>query len=165
MSYQLAKLPLLLIERGVSIANLDASGSARASNSSDVNLACLFARQGLTITIAMSYNVLDPAAAVFHCPFFDIYLRERNPFNAMRRGRQALGENKLRKGDFGVDIELDDFVPCIYLTLPMENNQTEKSASRHRWMLSPVKDALITTAISPFMACAKEATPYFIKLL
>lgn len=151
----------LLTERGVSVANLNACGSARASNSPYGNLAYLFARQVLTITIAMSYNLLGTGARIFHYAFFDIYPRERNILNSMRQGRQALAENKLRKGDSGVDIELDGFfVLGIYLTLPMQNDQTENSASRHRRILSSVEDALIMTATSPFMAYAKSERSY-----
>ena len=149
------KVAGLLAERGVSIANLNACGSARASSIPDGNLAYLFARQGISLTIAMSFDLLDTAARIFEMKFFEIYLHERDIYKAMQKGRQALTENKLRKAAFSTDIELDDyFVPCIYRSLP-ENPEENKPLRGHGKVLSSIKEALITAAVSPFSAYYK----------
>ncbi|KAL4971326.1 hypothetical protein BDW66DRAFT_155767 [Aspergillus desertorum] len=132
----------MMVVRGVDIVNLNACSSARPSPGNEGNLAFLFARCGVPITIGMAFDILDSAAEMFERVLFEEYLRHWNMYEAVRRGRQALALHRQREGAFKSDLNLVDFfLPCSYTSLQdsapgktSENQGTAASPPSHSWV-------------------------------
>ena len=63
-----------LRKAGVSVANLNACSSAATRAGPESNLALCFTRSGISMTIAMSYDILDAASSVFEQEFYRFWL-------------------------------------------------------------------------------------------
>lgn len=132
-----------LRKAGVSVANLNACSSAATGAGSDSNLALCFTRSGISMTIAMSYDILDAASSVFEQEFYKFWLLDgvkdpdkKSKFSrfgksqpilpnkvtlnesvcrAVQKARKAMRERDNRVGAGGWEVNLKDhIVPVIY---------------------------------------------------
>jgi hypothetical protein len=97
----------------------------------DGNLAYLFARKGVPVTVAMSFDILEDAAEIFESVFYADYLSNWNASAAAKRGRQALAQQRKRKAAFKTTVELDDyFVPVVYSAINGTRESSDKNKQR-----------------------------------
>lgn len=89
----------LLADHGIPSAVINACESARANRGIGANLSRIFARQGVSNTLAMSYKFSSSAAVLFHTKFYECLLVETLPFSeAARHARKTLRDNQEREG-------------------------------------------------------------------
>jgi hypothetical protein len=150
-----------LVDAGVSVVNLNACSTATATaRNLDANLAVIFAKASVPITIAMSYDVLDVASCRFEEEFYRSLLADKNEpikksffhrlkpkstpnqpviqeslvdsvCRAASEGRVALRKVDERAGKGGWQVQLrDDIVPIIYLSKSPTNNFASNSPEK-----------------------------------
>ena len=107
----------VLVEHGINCAILNACESARADHGLQANLAMTFLHKGVSNILAMSYKFPSSGIDPFFSSFYEALLCRGLPMSAAAtEARRRLKEQAVRKGRFGLELQVQDwFIPVLYL--------------------------------------------------
>ena len=107
---------ILLSERGVRLAVLNACNSARSDRGMLANVASNLVTQGVTNVLAMTYEFMASAVPLFFNVFYQCFFLQGMPFShAAAISRHNLKRHPERTASFGLTVGLQDWsVPTIY---------------------------------------------------
>jgi tetratricopeptide (TPR) repeat protein len=109
------ELANLLSMHGIPVAILNACQSGMQAGDSEANLANQLLQAGVQLTVGMCYSVTVSAAEQMMPVFYRELFAGRDPGTALRLARVALHQDKARRGYFGRQVELEDWMlPVAY---------------------------------------------------
>jgi hypothetical protein len=124
---------------GIPVAILNACESARDINGHG-NLAKIFISHGLSIVLAMSFQVSVKTAVTFMSHFYSALMISGQMFQtALFSARDQLRRDRVRPARFDREVEMDDWIiPVVYKSAVFELSTFEPSRLQRRAPIVPV---------------------------